>query len=91
LIPALILFLFTAKSHVFVPDKTEDGLSADSASAPDMATDLVIRLISPSFTTDLYLAHRGKVPDMALGVPRVWALSPKLLFCSQPGRQEHTS
>jgi hypothetical protein len=71
LIPALILFLFTAKAHVFVPYMIKDGLSADSASAPDMATDLVISLISLSFTTALYLAHRGKGPDMALGMPRV--------------------
>jgi hypothetical protein len=70
---------------------TEDGLSADSASAPDMAKDLVIRVISPSFTIALYLAHRGKGPDMAFGVPRVWALSLKLQFCSQPGRPEHPS
>jgi hypothetical protein len=70
---------------------TEDGLSADSASAPDMVKDLVIRVISPSFTIALYLAHRGKGPDMAFGVPRVWALSLKLQFCSQPGRPEHPS
>jgi hypothetical protein len=53
----------------------EDELSAYSASFHSMSLE---KLPFSAFTMPLYLAFRGRWPDLTYGISGVWALGPKL-------------
>jgi hypothetical protein len=64
----------------------ENGLSAYPASSQGMFQSGVINLLSLTFNMFLYLAYRGKWPDLTCGSPGVWAWCPKFWF--QVNKQE---
>jgi hypothetical protein len=68
--PAPKSYLFKPKAYTYTLKMAKDELSAYFAS-PWRVPGCVINILSLFFT--MSLLYRGKWPDLARGIPRVWA------------------